>query len=753
MEHRFPSTTKTPRVRAGSTLARVPSPLSNASSRCKATTPNPNSSNFNMTSLLSAAPEVPAIAVPPAGEPSPDHVANREGVYEHPEKVMIPGLPAGFAGEFYLARARATEWHVGYFLHIRSPKNTAKLAPRIDGNLFGAREGALMWLIDQVAANFFAPHKAAVKALMKWRGVLFPSAEAETPAQEKPAPRAKAATATSQSSDGVLPYGAFDITIPEAAISSPVVTVAGSVSSYYSTLSVADIEPNPANPRREIDEAELRELADSIKAQGFLLEPVAVRDLGDPRDPPTAARFRLIAGERRWRAHQLLGWPTIEAKVFKGVDDARAEELALVENLQRVNINPMEEAVGFARLREKHGYSQEKIAERTGKSPQGISQSIKLVSLPEDVGQLVRRSLLSPSHARVFVTKRWEGRALHVSAAAKWVVATGFPKSKLEQTPPPAELFRALEAEKLAVNVTSYREHIAPEALRDAGSDVVESTEGQLWHLAPSQWKQERAAIEREQEAKAERDAERANARVEHAKEAHVNVKVEDLSRAGLDYAPLTGADERYAEHLPAELKATGVDKEGRELLVCLKRDTLKALRVREQELLTKDRAAKLPALLDRAVGVVARLRKIGARELAFIVDCRSATLDGKAFAMHGIEPPQDGLTRAALATYDPVDLAKVVITSTLLNTKDGDLFGALRWILETSILGLAEETEAGRQALLAAAVRDIFPKVTTDPKILAEWQKAHALGMSVAELARSYKTTEADIRGALGIR
>lgn len=686
---------------------------------------------------------------PPAATPPDPHARNAEGVFERPEKLVIPRLPAGFAGEFLLGIDANGDVHPGFFLYIRSPRNVNRLEPGKSHIAHMSRDSAMHWLFD-AAETFFSPHPTAMAALYKWRASLFPEWAACNP----PPAGVRVAAPEPAPSAAPEPSAREDQPAAPAQLAPAAPTEPGQVKFRYAAILVAEIQQNPANARREYDPERDAEILESIKAQGFLLQPVALRDLGPDQSP----RYRLIAGHRRYRAHLALKWETIDAKVFSGVDDARAGELALIENLQRENLNPMEEAEGLAELHRVYGYTYELISERTGKALSTVKNAVRLAELCDDLRTMVRRRQLSPTHAKAIASPRWASRPAHAVAIAKWAIETGAAKEQLEQKPLPIAILRALEAARLAVNVTVYREHIPADALRDAKSAILESTEGQVWHLDPAQWKEERAEIDAAARKKAEKDKTKAASRVEAAQAAHVNIKTEDLTRAGLNYASLDGADARFADLIPVEMKATGVDKDGQSLLVCLRPDLLAKLRQRETEHFTQDRAKKLPGLVDRATDCVKRLRRIGPRELAFIVDANlnargnaaGCPLDGKAFALVGIEPPTESLSRATLATLDPVDLARVVIISALLNTREGDLFNALRWILETPTLGLAEETEAGRRAILDAAALDVFPRVTTDPKTLAEWQKARTMGLPFAEIARSYKTTEADVRGAL---
>ncbi len=146
-------------------------------------------------------------------------------------------------------------------------------------------------------------------------------------------------------------------------------------------------------PRKVFDEARLKELADSIRAQGFI-QPVLVRRDSDG--------YRLIAGERRWRAAQLAGLKEIPALVREATD-AEAFEIALVENLQRADLNPIEEAEGYRRLMSDHSLTQEMVSQRVGKDRSTIANSVRLLALPAGVKSLVSSGELSMGHARALL--------------------------------------------------------------------------------------------------------------------------------------------------------------------------------------------------------------------------------------------------------------------------------------------------------------------------------------------------------------
>ena len=161
------------------------------------------------------------------------------------------------------------------------------------------------------------------------------------------------------------------------------------------TLDITQIRPGRYQPRRVMGEEELHELAESIRAQG-LIQPVIVRELG-------LSDYELIAGERRWRACQLAGLTEIPA-VIKAVNDEAALAMGIIENIQRADLNPVEEAQGYKRLVDEFGLTHENLAQAVGKSRSAISNSLRLLSLPEQIQQHINQGLLEMGHARAFIT-------------------------------------------------------------------------------------------------------------------------------------------------------------------------------------------------------------------------------------------------------------------------------------------------------------------------------------------------------------
>ncbi len=168
-----------------------------------------------------------------------------------------------------------------------------------------------------------------------------------------------------------------------------------SVGSSTTKVKLLDIEPNRDQPRKQFDEDALAELSDSI-AQHGVLQPLLVRPMPD-------GGYQLVAGERRWRASRMAGLTEVPV-VIRDLTDSQVAELALVENLQRENLNPLEEANGYKELSDKFGYTQEKISEIVGKSRPSIANALRLLNLPEDVQEMVSNGSLSMGHARAILS-------------------------------------------------------------------------------------------------------------------------------------------------------------------------------------------------------------------------------------------------------------------------------------------------------------------------------------------------------------
>ena len=159
---------------------------------------------------------------------------------------------------------------------------------------------------------------------------------------------------------------------------------------------VEDISPNPNQPRRHFDPAALKELADSIRRKG-IIQPLILRPTTGP------GKFEIVAGERRWRAAQLAQMHAVPA-ILRDFSDSEVLEIAIIENIQRAELNPIEEALAYRQLMDRFGHTQEKVAEALSRSRSHIANLLRLLSLPEEVQSMVANGGLSAGHARALIT-------------------------------------------------------------------------------------------------------------------------------------------------------------------------------------------------------------------------------------------------------------------------------------------------------------------------------------------------------------
>ena len=210
-------------------------------------------------------------------------------------------------------------------------------------------------------------------------------------------------------------------------------------SSQAVMLNILNIEPNKEQARKQFDDAALSELADSI-AQHGVLQPLLVR-------PIFGGGYQLIAGERRWRASRIAGLSQVPA-IIKELSDEEAAVISLIENLQREDLNPVEEALGFASLISDFSLTQEEAAKKVGKSRPAVANALRLLKLPEKVLDLVRENKLSAGHARAIAAIDDEKTAILV---AETVVAKSLSVRETER------MVKALTAEKKAKKPSKSR--------------------------------------------------------------------------------------------------------------------------------------------------------------------------------------------------------------------------------------------------------------------------------------------------------
>lgn len=199
-----------------------------------------------------------------------------------------------------------------------------------------------------------------------------------------------------------------------------------------SRLPIELVHPNPNQPRRDFDPDALAELAASLKAKG-VIQPLIVRP-----HPDRPGEYEIVAGERRWRAAQMAQLHDVPV-LIREFDDTEVLEVAIIENIQRADLNPVEEALGYRQLIEKFGHTQEKLAEALSKSRSHVANSLRLLQLPDDVLQMLRHGKLTAGHARALITTE------SPSALATKVVSQGLSvreTEKLAKEPTPQRASR-----------------------------------------------------------------------------------------------------------------------------------------------------------------------------------------------------------------------------------------------------------------------------------------------------------------------
>lgn len=171
------------------------------------------------------------------------------------------------------------------------------------------------------------------------------------------------------------------------------------------SLKISEIEPNRSQPRKEFDESALSELAESIARHG-LLQPILVR-------PLTLGGYEIVAGERRYRAARMAGLTEVPV-IIRELSESETMELALIENLQREDLSPLEEALGYEVLINEHGFTQEEVAETVGKSRPAVANALRLLKLPETIAEFLKEDKISAGHARALLTLPTEEIMLQV---------------------------------------------------------------------------------------------------------------------------------------------------------------------------------------------------------------------------------------------------------------------------------------------------------------------------------------------------
>jgi len=675
--------------------------------------------------------------------------ANADGIFEDAEQIYLP-MSAGNICHFLLAAVPAG-FIPGFRFFMRSPKNRTESLPRKDGGAKRQREAALADCVSAAMA-FFSDHHSAVERIWDWAAMNLPAdwidylradigvssvlakmkaAKVETPAA--PVAAAPATAPVDPFADGVLHLGAISLTPGSGADYVP-------TRPHYAEIPVADITPNPANPRKDRKPEDVAELAASIAAAG-LLQPIAVRDMGTSTPVPNGRgelvsqkRYQLIFGEGRLLAHQALKRELIEAKVYTGVDAAQVLAFALVENLQRRDMNALDEAEGFAAL-SRLGWTPARMAEQTGKDKRTIRRSLALMKLPDQVRELLRSQKLSPRQARELT---------------RWVVPPGFVDEQKEKafTARP-EVCVAIAAAAVAYRISS--DELAAESIPHGAIGWLLQTK--LLHRVPAEywqanlpaldsdfvqvgqaffcwsaekWKAHKKQIDSDNRAAADAAREKAEAKVRNK----VSVPVAELARGKVAVVELHGDEAKYADYLPDGACSTAIAANGAEVVVCLRPADLRKLKDAEGGALAKDREDKVGQARIRATAKLKKLRKVGPREMALLMECSMGSyapdsgFDESAFEEQGIRAKKLkdgdflGTGRAYLSCYTAEEQVRLYFQTLLLLAEDKFLLDLLRWILETDKLGLIEEDKREHVKLLERLSAELWPRLEAGVKV-----------------------------------
>ncbi len=192
-------------------------------------------------------------------------------------------------------------------------------------------------------------------------------------------------------------------------------------SSGAQTLRVSDIEPNRKQPRQTFDDAAIAELADSIRQHG-LIQPIVVRSTG--------ANYQIVAGERRWRACRMLGMSEVPV-IIKELDDSETAQIALIENIQREDLNPVEEAMAYRSLMDDYDMTQEELSKIVGKSRSSIANAVRLLNLPDEVVELLKKREITSGQAKALAAAETEEEMIELAklAAAGKITVRGIEKA------------------------------------------------------------------------------------------------------------------------------------------------------------------------------------------------------------------------------------------------------------------------------------------------------------------------------------
>lgn len=688
---------------------------------------------------------------------------NDKGQCSNPEVIAIAKMPKGAHAKILLGVDPEGRWRAGYEFANGAHGGSAKAPNLSTSEAYADRLDAIHSAL-LVIARPFNENAKATKAIEAFHDAM-KAAAAYANAVPGSLTQEVLADKLLEKEGRPLPKGRFEV------------------------LPVALVTPNPENHRKTFDPVAMQELQASLRQVGQL-QPIAVRllspeELGElpgVGDSAPAKRYEIILGERRWRAHVGEGLENIEAKVYEGVTRAQAKAAALVENLQREHINPIEEAEGLADLIAAEGLTQEQCAIRVGRSRPGVANALRLLELPEGVREFIRAGKLTPAHGHALA--KWKKRPLAMRAMAEAAIREGVPAGQLEDWNRSGGIpfQRDLERDGFLVIITvwnrpgGFEAGAFPEEIlkhpdydqREGGDQFV------CWN--PIHWRE--VVAREEQKIEAARAAAAAKAAKEKQKAKAKKVEtVEDLPRGS--YVYVTQPAQELAGLLPPDTimtlpevakPAKGEDAE--KSTVCLVPKFLGQVNQALVAIKAEDRMAKLPAILDKARLAVRKWKRLGPRELAVVTyilldyhaDSYGTPFIAKPCAVNaglkvpalfaGMEPetyrsrfPEEAAKGLRTITDgDGLAYLRAIIESYLVtlfledpgqwtgeNEPAADMYQwqgyhaeralpLLRHILNTDDLGLLEETRAGR--------RQIADKVKALDWYAPEFEKAKKAGL-----------------------
>ena len=506
----------------------------------------------------------------------------------------------------------------------------------------------------------------------------------------------------------------------------------------FADLRVAIIHPSPENARKVFDAIAEQELADSIRVHGQL-QPIAVRRLtpeemgefGAISAMSKAELYEIILGERRWRAHRRLERETIECKVFEGVTRNQAKAAALVENLQRVDLNPIEEAEGYRDLMEAENLTQEQCAKRVNRSRPVVANALRVLALPASIPELIREGKLTIAHGVALARfKAWPKVVERMAALAAENKA---PASTLEKGVPFGHDLSSMGAIAAVNSWRDFGNGDIPAAIKKSAA-FVKDGDYSTFFLEPVIYQQ--AVAEHKQRLKAEQDAERdkAQKKAEAAAKNPKKIKsLEDLPRNA--FAEVSKSSQPLLSLVPEDSVLDVKGYEDENVTICTKPDLFRKIELAVAELKKADRQATLPGFVEKARQRIAKTKKIGPREITLLIlfaqadESHPAMFTQRAAKRQGIKLPArfhdgarlelDAADIKTLSAQDPVELWRVLADNYLQSSlsddwydeadelpdydlaADGQACVLIKYLLEIDDLGLMEETKAGQKSMV----------------------------------------------------